>query len=158
MIPIPRILALLCAFATAAFAGFTSPTLLLSAATGTVANGGRTVALTGTFDFPNTVQPGYPLNLVVSQGTRFVRYPILGQPVSGTSAALSDGLLTDAELGAFLRDGAAAAPAVRVLALTATDLRVTLPATFGSGATRAVLFTILPDGSVISNPIDFTLP
>src|SRR5262245_9732323 len=104
MNPFPRILVLLWAFATTAFAGFTSPTLLLSTATGTVANGGRMVALTGTFDFPDTVQPGYPLNLVVSQGTRFVRYPILGQPVSGTSGTLSDGLLADAELGTLLRD------------------------------------------------------
>src|SRR5215510_11139918 len=106
MNPFPRILLFLCAFATAAFAGFTSPTLLLSAATVRPPLATVPVALTGTFDFPNTVQPGYPLNLVVSQGTRFVRYPILGQPVSGTSAALSDGLLTDVELSAFLRDGA----------------------------------------------------
>ena len=101
--------------------------------------------------------PGNVRRQVVSQGTRFVRYPILGQPVSGTSAALSDGLLTDAELGRLLGDGAPT-PSVRVLTLTATDIRVTLPTTFGSGPTRAVLFTILPDGSVISNPIDFTLP
>src|SRR5215813_7887408 len=109
MNPFPRIL-LLYVFTTVAFAGFTSPTLLLSTATGTVANGGRMVALAGSFDFPDTVQPGYPLNLVVSQGTRFVRYPILGQPVSGTSATLSDGLLTDAELSVLLGDGVPAPP------------------------------------------------
>src|SRR5262245_31452421 len=141
-----------------AFAGFTTPTLLPSTATGTTTDGGRMVTLTGSFDFPNTVQPGYPLNLVVSQGTSFVRYPILGPAVTGTSVALADGFLTAAELDGLLADGTAATPRVRVLTVTASDIRVALPATLGPGPTRAVLFTILPDGSVISNPIDFVLP
>jgi hypothetical protein len=141
-----------------ALAGFTSPTLLLSTATATSAGGGHAVAFTGSFDFPNTVQPGYPLHLVVSQGTRFVRYPILGPAVAGTSTVLADGLLVDTELPALLAAGAPAPATVRVLTVTATDLRVILPPGFGSGPTRAVLFTILPDGPVVSNPIDFVVP
>lgn len=155
---LPAIVFVLATSVAPALAGFTSPTLLLSAATGTVVGGGRSVALTGSFDFPNTVQPGYPLNLVVSQGARFVRYPILGTAVGGTSSTLSDGVLSAGELETLLLAGSPSAAPVRVLALTATDIRVALPAGFASGPTRAVLFTILPDGPVISNPIDFTLP
>jgi hypothetical protein len=42
--------------------------------------------------------------------------------------------------------------------MTPSAIRVTLPATFGAGLTTGVLFTILSDGSVLSNAIDFDLP
>lgn len=56
-----------------AVAGFTSPTLVLSSARGEAAGGGRAAALEGSFDFPNAVQVGYPLHVVVFQGATFAR-------------------------------------------------------------------------------------
>ena len=131
---------------------------MLSAARGDAAAGGRAAAFEGSFDFPNAVQVGYPLNLVVYAGTTFVRYPATGAPVTGTSAALADGTLAESELPAFMAQGSPTDSAVRVVTMTPSAIRVTLPATFAPGPATAVLFTILPDGSVLSNAIDFTLP
>lgn len=139
-------------------AGFTSPTLVLSAARGDAGPSGRAAVFEGSFDFPNAVQVGYPLSLVVFQGTTFVRYPAAGTPVTGTSTALADGALGDAELVAFNAEGAPVAPGVRVVTMTPSAIRVTLPATFGSGPVTGVLFTILSDGNVLSNAIIFDLP
>jgi hypothetical protein len=141
-----------------ALAGFTSPTLVLSAAHGDVGAAGRAAAFEGSFDFPNAVQVGYPLNLVVFQGSTFARYPAAGVPVAGTSAALADGTLAEAEVAAFASQGSPAAPPVRVVTMTPSAIRVTLPASFTAGPATGVLFTILADGTVLSNAIDFVLP
>src|SRR4029450_763592 len=61
----------------------TGPTLVVSAVTGMRADGRVAVTVEGTFDFPNAVQVGYPLQLVVFQGTRFVRFPIGEAPGGG---------------------------------------------------------------------------
>ena len=142
----------------AALAGATSPALVLGAASGEGSPGGHTVLLEGAFEFDNALQVGYPLQAVVFQKTRFVRYPIAGPPVTGTSPTLNDGVLTDAELAAFLGDGAPTPAAIRIVTVAPSSLRVTLPAQFRSGAATALLFTILPEGSVLSNQIDFVLP
>lgn len=139
-------------------AGFTSPTLLLASAVGAGGTSGRGVLLDGTFDFPNAIQVGYPLYLVVYQGTTFVRFAIAGTPVTGTSAALADNALSESELTSFLGQGGPAGSGTRIVTLTQSQIRVTLPSSFTAGSTRAVLFTVLPDGAVISNPIIFTLP
>lgn len=139
-------------------AGFTSPTLVLSAARGDAGPAGRAAAFEGSFDFPNAVEVGYPLSLVVFQGTTFVRFPAAGPPVTGTSAALADGSLTDAELQSFSAAGGPPSPDVRIVTMTPSAIRVILPATFGTGPTTGVLFTILTDGNVLSNAIDFDLP
>ena len=138
--------------------GFTSPPLILSEASGAEAGGQRSVSLRGTFDFENAVQlPGYPISLIVFQGTTFVRYPFTGAPVSGTSAVLADGILTEAEVPSL--DPAPAAPTgVRIIDLESDTIRVTLPATFTAGPTTAMVIAILVDGTVLSNPIVFSLP
>lgn len=156
-----RVLALIVivAGASRAIAGFTSPTLVLSSASGEGGPAGRAAAFEGSFDFPNAVQVGYPLNLVVFQGGgTFARYPAAGTPVTGTSAELADGTLVEAEVPAVAGEGGAADPSVRVVTMTPSAIRVTLPASFASGPATAILFTILSDGTVLSNAIDFTLP
>ena len=149
---------LLAATAGPARAGFTSPTLVLSSARGDAGPSGRAAAIEGSFDFPNAIQVGYPLSLVVFQGTTFVRYPATGTPVTGQSPALADGILADAELAAFVGAGTPAASSVRIVSMTPTAIRVTLPSSFTAGSATAVLFTILSDGNVLSNAIDFVLP
>jgi hypothetical protein len=139
--------------------GFTEPTLALAAASGVVAGEARAAVLEGSFDFPNAIQLGYPLQLAVFQGDRFARYPVSGgAPVTGVSAALADGVLSQDELPAFVAAGSPAPPAVRILTIAPDRLRVALPPTFTAGPTTALLFTILQNASVLSNPIDFTLP
>ena len=142
----------------AAFAGFTSPTLVLSAARGDAGTAGHGAAFEGDFDFPNAVEVGYPLNLVVFQGSTFVRYPAAAPPVTGTSATLGDGALAENELDTLDAAGGAADASVRIVSMTPSTIRVILPSTFASGATSGVLYTILPDGSVVSNVVSFVLP
>jgi len=156
-----RLLSLLVVSALAAsiaIAGFTSPTLVLSAARGDAGPAGRGAAFEGDFDFPNAVEVGYPLSLVVFQGTTFARYPAAAPPVTGTSPTLGDGVLAEAELAALDAAGGAADPSVRIVTMTPSTIRVTLPATFASGPASGVLYTILSDGSVVSNVVSFVLP
>ena len=150
------------ALATAAPAGLrasgTSPALVLSAAAGAAVDGQRSATLDGSFDFANAVQVAYPLSLVVFQGSRFVRYRLPGAAVAGDSPELADGQLSANELDAFGQEGSAAAAGVRVVTLVADRIRVALPPGFTAGQTTAILYAILPDSNVLSNPIDFTLP
>jgi len=150
------------ALGTAAPAGLrasgTSPALALSAAAGAAVDGQRSVTLDGSFDFANAVQVAYPLNLVVFQGSRFVRYRVPGTAVAGDSPELADGDLAASEIDTFGQEGSAAAAGVRIVTLIADRIRVALPAGFPAGPTRAVLYAVVPDGNVLSNPIDFTLP
>src|SRR5262245_45117995 len=139
-------------------AGFTSPTLVVMAATGSVAPAGRSLAISGEFDFPNAVQVGYPLSLVVFQGTTFVRYPAAGAPVEGTSPLLADGVLADGEIGAFVTAGAPAAASVRVLSITSGGMRVVLPAGFEPGPATVLLIATIPEGAVLSNAVEVVLP
>ena len=139
-------------------AGLTSPTLLLTAASGALADGARSVTVDGLFDFPNAIQVGYPLHLVIFQGDRFVRFPAVGAPATGNSALVADGSLTEGEVAGLLGEGAAATAGVRIVTMVVDRLRVTLPSTFTAGPATAILFTILSDGTVLSNAIAFTLP
>jgi hypothetical protein len=136
----------------------TSPALVLSAAAGAAVGGQRSVALDGSFDFANAVQVAYPLDLVVFQGSRFVRYRVPGAAVAGDSPELADGQLSSDELDAFGREGSAAPAGVRIVTLVTDRIRVALPAGFAAGPTTAILYAVLPDSPVLSNPIDFTLP
>jgi hypothetical protein len=157
--PIAAVLALgLLAGARLAQGGATSPQLAIAAAVGLLGEGRRAVAIEAGYDFPNAVQVGYPLQIVVFQGTRFVRYPIGGSPVTGESALLADGGLDAADLGAFLAQGTAAPADVRILTLTGSEARVALPAEFAAGTATAVLFTVLADGATLSNPLALVLP
>jgi len=139
-------------------AGFTSPTLVLTSAVATLAPAGRSLAVTGEFDFPNAVQVGYPLSLVVFQGTQFVRYPAAGAPVAGTSALLADGVLAEGDVPAVAAAGAPASAPVRVISITVSGVRVVLPAAFAPGNATAVLIATIPEGAVLSNPVNLVLP
>lgn len=139
-------------------AGATTPALLMTAASGTANGTARTVVVDGDFDFANALEVGYPIDLLVFQGTTFARYPFAGTPVTGTSPELTDGVFAEGEIDALLAEGAAAAAEVRVVTLVPERIRVTLPATFTAGAATAVVFGILTDGTVLSNAVTFVLP
>ena len=152
------ILALLLLGALPAWPSATSPTLAVSAASATRADGRLAVTIEGTFDFANAVQVGYPLQLVVFQGTRFVRFGIGDTPRTGTTSLLADGQLTLGELPPFLGAGDPAPPDVRIVTFTATRALVSLPADFIAGAATAQVFTVLPEEPVLSNPLVLVLP
>jgi hypothetical protein len=137
----------------------TEPGPILSAASGAVAGTVRTAVVDGVFDFPNSIESGTALHLVVFQGTRFVRYPLGGgTPVSGDSGLLADGTLAQPEVATFLGAGAPAPSAVRFLTMTPDQVRVMLPATFTAGPATAVVFGIFGIDTVFSNPLTFVLP
>lgn len=136
----------------------TSPTLALSAVDVAAVDGKRTLTFAGVFDFENALQVAYPLHLVVFRGTRFVRYPVVGPAVVGDSSRLADGVLSLGELNGFLGEGTPAPAGVRLVTLTPTGGVVTLPADLGSGSATAILFTVLPEEPVRSNPLTFVLP
>jgi hypothetical protein len=136
----------------------TSPTLVVSAATAIRADGRLAVTIEGTFDFLNALQVGYPLQLVVFQGTGFVRLPIGGVPHTGQASLLADGRLDVDDLAGFLAAGSPAPADVRIVSLSPTRAVVALPAAFGAGAATAQAFTVLPDGRVLSNPLVLVLP
>jgi hypothetical protein len=136
----------------------TTPLLALASASAAVADGARSVAVEGTFDFPDALQVGYPLELVVFQGTRFARFPVVGAPVTGDSPELADGALGAAEITAFLHEGTAAPAGVRLITLVADHARVSLPAGFTSGPASVLVFAVLSEGPVLSNVIVFSLP
>jgi len=143
---------------TAARPSATSPTLVVSAASAIGADGRYAVTIEGTFDFLNAVQVGYPLELVVFQGTTFVDFPIAGPVRTGQTSLLPDGRLHMADLSAFGGAGGPAPADVRIVSLAPTSAVVTLPATFTAGTATAQVFTVLPDGSVLSNPLALALP
>jgi hypothetical protein len=135
----------------------TSPTLVVSAARAIRADGRYAVTVEGAFDFPNAVQVGYPLQLVVFQGTRFVRFPIGEAPRAGQADVLTDGLSLG-DLPALVAAGGPAPADVRIVSLSATNAVLSLPPDFAPGVATAQLFTILSDGSVLSNPLALVLP
>ncbi len=137
-------------------AGATSPTLVLGTALPVAVGGVRTVVFEASLDFENAVQTGYGLQLVVFQGTRFVRYPLAGTPATGDSAALADGTLAEDEVASVL--GAGTPTVARIVSITPRTLRVVLPADVPAGATTAILAAVLPEHPVVSNPIGFVLP
>jgi hypothetical protein len=149
-------------FAYEALAGFTSPQLALTSAVGVVVDGGRSVVLqAGDLDFPNTVQGGTALHVILSQGNAFVRYPLHGAAVVGTSTTLADHQVDDVEADIIVGEGSAAPAGVRIVALSATSLTIALPASFTPGSCYAQLLSVgltPAQHAVVSNVVPFTLP
>lgn len=136
----------------------TSPTLVVSAASGMRADGRVAVTVEGAFDFPNAIQVGYPLQLVVFQDTSFVRFPIAGAPQVGQSSLLADGRLDSDDVPGLLAAGSPAPADVRIVSLSSTHAVLALPAGFHAGAATVQAFAVLSDGRVLSNPLVLVLP
>ena len=156
--------------ASATFAGFTSPKFAILGVTSLVADGARSVTILagdlavrmGDFDFPNTVQGGTTLHVVLWQGTSFVRYPLHAAPMSGTSTTLADDAVADVEVATLLGEGGPAPSGTQIISLSATSLTVTLPASFTAGSCHAQLVTLFNEAGgangIVSNVVPFTLP
>lgn len=136
--------------ATAAHAGSTDPVLVIGQATTSGGSPARVLDLLGAWGFEDVMQIDYPLNIVVSQGTSFVRYPVGDVPVTGTFAGLADGL-SIGEIGALESTGSLTTEAF-IVRLGLHEMTIALPDTFGAGSVDVVLYTTLPgEGTFLSN-------
>lgn len=134
----------------AARAGSTDPVLVIGEATASGGSPLRLVDLLGSWGFDDVMQIDYPLNVVVSQGTSFVRYPVGDVAVAGTFAGLSDGLVAG-EIAALESAGSPTSDA-QIVRLARHEMTLALPATFSSGDVSIVLYTTLPnEGTFLSN-------
>jgi hypothetical protein len=137
-------------------AGATDPTLAIGSLVVRPAGGASVADVTGVFGFDDALQVSYPLNLVVYQGSAFVRFPIGSGAESGQFAGLADGLEV-AEIAALEAAGSPQS-AAEILELDANRIRVSLPPTFFDGTVTAVLYVELPsEGGFTSNVVSTTL-
>lgn len=141
------------AAATASHAGSTDPVLVIGQATTSGGTPARLLDLLGAWGFEDVVQIDYPLNVIVSQGSSFVRYPVGDAPVSGTFAGLADGLTT-AEIASLEATGSTASNA-SIVHLDLHEMTLGLPPTFTAGPVDVVLYTTLPgEGTFLSNTVE----
>lgn len=141
--------ALACSAGTAR-AGSTDPVLVIGQATASGGSPLRLVDLLGSWGFDDVMQIDYPLNVVVSQGTSFVRYPVGDVPVAGTFAGLADGLAAG-EIASLEAAGSPTTDA-QILRLAQHEMTLALPATFAAGDVSIVLYTtVTGEGTFLSN-------
>lgn len=144
------VLALHLTGASAADAGSTDPVLVIGQATASGGSPSRIVDLLGSWGFDDVLQIDYPLNIVVSQGTSFVRYPVGNTAVAGTFSGFADGL-TIGEIAALEAAGTPAAGAA-IVRLSLHEMTLTLPPVFAPGNVDVVLYVSLPyEGTFLSN-------
>lgn len=142
--------ALLLATASSLHAGSTDPVLVIGQATASGGSPTRIVDLLGSWGFDDTLQIDYPLHIVVSQGSSFVRYPLGSPAKTGTFADLADGL-TLGEIAALESAGTVTSEA-SIVHLSLHEMTLTLPATFEPGSVNVVLYVSLPgEGTFLSN-------
>jgi len=135
----------------------TDPTLALTGAEAASGDGPVLVRLQGSLQFDDLLQFDFPAGVVVYQGTRFARVPVVGPVVSGSSSLLAGGL-APSELFGLLDLGASAAAPARLVTLTPTTISFVLPPGFDPGTATAVLYAVLEGDAFLSNPITVTLP
>lgn len=151
----------LCALAFAAPAAWSSgsaPVLTLAGGDGFVASdGARAVVATGSFNFDDRLQFGFPVGLLVVQGDRVVRYDVSGAVVSATSPAVGDGVVAGDVPTILGLTGTAAAPA-RVVQIRSDRIVVALPPEIAAGPASVLLYASKDSESFVSNAVELVLP
>lgn len=142
-----------------AHAGGSSPVLALTSAdVATAPSGPVALHAEGAFSFDDVVEDVFGLSLVVTHGTRWVRYEQDGTVREGDSASVADGLVLD-EVAAFLAlPGSAAASPARLDGITRAGVTVVLPAGFPSGDATVVLAAVFDGDSFLSNALVVSVP
>ena len=124
--------------------------LVIGQATASGGSPSRVLDLLGAWGFDDVLQISYPLNIVVSQGTSFVRYPIGDVAVAGTFAGLSDGLAVG-DIAVLEATGSSTSNA-SIARLALHEMTLTLPATFTAGEVNVTLYVSIPgEGTFLSN-------
>lgn len=139
-------------------AGGSAPALSIASATSVAAaNGARTLVVSGSFNFDDLVQFAFPAGVIVTQGSRFVRYDVSGAIVEGTSSLVADGV-ADTEVPSLVAArGAAVAPA-SIVQLRQQRFMVVLPADFDAGLCSVILYAVLESDPFVSNTVQVNLP
>lgn len=140
-------------------AGGSSPVLALTSAdVATAPSGPVALHAEGAFSFDDVVEDVFGLSLVVTHGTRWVRYEQDGTVREGDSASVADGLVLS-EVATFLAaPGAAAASPARLDGITRAGVTVVLPAGFPSGDATVVLAAVFDGDSFLSNALVVSVP
>lgn len=114
------------------------------------------VDLTGAFAFDDMLQVEFPLNLVVYQGSTFVRLPVGGQVQVGDFAGLADGLSVG-EIAALESAGQNSSDA-EFLRVEPNRLQASLPDLFDDGIITAVVYVELAgEGGFTSNSVSVSV-
>lgn len=135
----------------------TDPTLALTSGEAIAGGSATMVRLRGSLAFDDQLQFAFPAGVIIYQGTNFVHVPVNGSAMSGVAGFLADGLV-DTEVQTLIALGAPAAAPARLVSLQPSEVRVVLPAGFGSGPATAVVYAVLEGDGFLSNPIAVTLP
>ena len=137
-------------------AGSTDPELAVGEVTAIPAGDTAVLQVSGTWAFDDILQVDFPLNLVVSQGTTFVRYQV-GQPArSGNLPGLADGFQVG-EIGALEAQGVED-PGARFVLLSAHRIVVVLPPSISDGPLTVTGYVVVPGAdAVLSNSVTTTL-
>jgi len=135
--------------------GSTTPELAVGEVTISPAGQTSVVEITGTWAFDDIMQVDFPLNIVVSQGSTFVRYEVGAGPESGAFAGLGDGL----SVGEIPALEAAGSPdeTARFVILSPHRIVLSVPDSIGNGPVTVRAYVVVPDYMVISNPVTATL-
>ncbi len=137
-------------------AGSFEPVLAIGQVVARHAGQSALVEVTGNFGFDDALQIEFPLNLVVYQGKEFVRYPLGGEPISGTFVPLPSGL--QARQIPHLEAKGEFESEAEIIRLEPNRITVSLPPKFEDGSITAILYVVGPSqGAFLSNPVSTTL-
>ena len=146
------------AFAGGAAASGSAPTLALTGADAFVTQaGGRAVVATGSFNFDDRLQFGFPVGVLIVQGDRFARYDVTGQIVSASSPLVADGVVAT-DIPALLAIATAAAPPAALVQIRPDRITVALPPELGPGPAVVMLYASKDSESFVSNAVSVELP
>ena len=136
----------------------TDPTLALTSVEAFASDTGKvSLVIDGTFSFDDLVQFSFPLGVIVSRGSSFVRYGLSGDIAAGTSAAVTNGVAASEIAALLVAGGPADAPATLVR-LQDDRLTIALPASFGAGSASVIIYAVLEGDSFVSNTLTVTVP
>ncbi len=137
-------------------AGSTDPVLGVGAAVATAAGASAVLEVSGVWAFDDILQVVFPLNVVVSQGSTFARFPVGAAAESGTLAELTDGLAIS-EI-TLLEGSGAVDPDASLVRIEHHSMVLALPPIFTDGSLRVVLYVDLPfEDTFISNEVTASL-
>lgn len=135
-----------------------APTLALTGGDAFVTHeGARAVVATGSFNFDDRLQFGFPVGVIVVQGDRFARYDVSGAIVSASSPLVADGVVATEIPDLLAIAGSAPAPAALVQ-IRPDRITVALPPDFVPGAAVVLLYAYKESEAFVSNVIALELP
>lgn len=136
----------------------TDPTLALTGVEAFASGTGQvSLVIDGTFSFDDLVQFSFPLGVIVSRGSSFVRYGLSGDLAAGSSAAVTNGVAASEVADLLLAGSTPAAPAALVR-LQNDRLTIALPADFGAGSASVIAYAVLEGDAFVSNTLTVTVP